>query len=47
MYSRVFIIVDALDECQLSEGCRTTFLTEIFNLQAKSRANIFEDYREI
>jgi hypothetical protein len=46
-YLRVFIIVDALDECQLSEGCRTTFLTEIFNLQAKSRANIFATSRFI
>jgi hypothetical protein len=46
-YLRVFIIVDALDECQLSEGCRATFLTEIFNLQAKSRANIFATSRFI
>jgi hypothetical protein len=46
-YSRVFIIVDALDECQPSEGCRTTFLTEIFNLQAKSGANIFATSRFI
>lgn len=46
-YLRVFIIVDALDECQSSEGCRTTFLTEIFNLQAKSRVNIFATSRFI
>ena len=32
LYSRVFIIVDALDECQVSDGCRSRFLSEIFNL---------------
>jgi hypothetical protein len=47
MYLRVFIIVDALDECQPSDSCQTTFLTEIFNLQAKSRANIFATSRFI
>ena len=46
-YSRVFIIVDALDECQPFESYRTTFLTEIFNLQAKSRVNIFATSRII
>jgi hypothetical protein len=35
MYSRAFIIVDVLDECQVSDGCRSRFLSEIFNLQAK------------
>jgi Cdc6-like AAA superfamily ATPase len=38
-YSRVIIIVDALDECQVSDGCRMTFLTEIFSLQTKTGAN--------
>lgn len=33
LYSRVFIVVDALDECQFS-GDREAFLSEIFNLQA-------------
>jgi hypothetical protein len=41
LYSRIFIIVDALDECQTSYGCRTKFLNEIFTLQAKFGANIF------
>lgn len=41
LYSRSFIVVDALDECQASDGYRTKFLTEIFALQAQSRANIF------
>jgi hypothetical protein len=47
MYSRAFIIVDTLDECQASDGCRSRFLSEIFNLQAKSRANIFATLRFI
>jgi NACHT domain len=41
MYSRVFIVIDALDECQTSDGCRTRFLTELFKVQASSQANIF------
>jgi NACHT domain len=47
MYSRVFIIIDALDECQASDGCRTRFLTEIFKIQAKSGANVFATSRFI
>ncbi|KFZ13854.1 hypothetical protein V501_03493 [Pseudogymnoascus sp. VKM F-4519 (FW-2642)] len=47
LYSRSYIVVDALDECLASDGCRTEFLTEIFALQAKSRANIFSTSRFI
>jgi hypothetical protein len=47
IYSRVIIIVDALDECQVSDGCRMTFLTEIFSLQTKTRANLFATSRFI
>jgi hypothetical protein len=47
MYSRAFIVVDALDECQVSDGCCSRFLLEIYNLQAKSRANIFATSRFI
>lgn len=47
MYSRVFIIVDALDECQASDGCRARFLSEIFALQAKTGANLFATSRHI
>lgn len=35
LYSQVFIIVDALDECQVSDNCRPKFLSNLFNLQAK------------
>lgn len=47
MYSRVFVIVDALDECQTSDGCRTKFLTAIFKVQAGIRANVFATSRHI
>jgi hypothetical protein len=47
MYSRVFIIVDALDECKVVDGCRTKFLTEIFSLRTKCAVNIFATSRFI
>jgi len=47
MYSRVFIVVDALDECQVSDKCRARLLSEIFNLQAKTGANLFATSRFI
>jgi hypothetical protein len=47
MYSRVFIVVDALDECQASNNCRSIFLSEIFNLQVKYGVNIFATSRFI
>lgn len=47
LYSRVFILIDGLDECQESDGCRSRFLTEVFNLQAKSGANLFATSRSI
>jgi hypothetical protein len=45
--SQVFIVVDALDECQASDGCRTKFLTEILNLQAKCEVHLFATSRFI
>ena len=46
-YSRTFIIIDALDECQVSHEGRGKFLQEIFNLQAKIGVNIFATSRFI
>jgi Cdc6-like AAA superfamily ATPase len=46
-YSRVYIVVDALDECQISDGCRQRFLLSLFNLQAKFGANLFATSRPI
>lgn len=47
MYSRTFIVVDALDECQSSEGYPRRLITEILNLRDKSGANIFVTSRAI
>jgi hypothetical protein len=44
-YSKVFIIIDALDECQVSNGGRRTLLSEMFNIQAKTGANLFATSR--
>lgn len=46
-YSRVFILVDALDECRETDNHRARFLTEIFKLQDRCRANIFATSRFI
>ena len=46
-YSRTFILVDALDEYQGSDGGRKKFLTEIFDLQAKTGASLFTTSRFI
>jgi hypothetical protein len=46
-YFRAFIIIDALDECRVSDGGRRRFLSEIFNLQANTGANIFATSRFI
>ncbi|KAH7146905.1 hypothetical protein B0J13DRAFT_441596, partial [Dactylonectria estremocensis] len=45
IHSRVFIIVDALDECQVLNRCRSRFLSEIFLIQAATRANFFATSR--
>ncbi|KAJ9412468.1 hypothetical protein QL093DRAFT_2570550 [Fusarium oxysporum] len=45
IYSRLFIVVDALDEYQISDDNRARFLKEIFELQDFSGANIFANSR--
>ncbi|KAF7515244.1 hypothetical protein PCG10_003552 [Penicillium crustosum] len=44
-FSKLFIIVDALDECQTSS--RPHFISELFNLQTRHSANIFVTSRFI
>ncbi|KAH6983843.1 hypothetical protein EDB80DRAFT_592163, partial [Ilyonectria destructans] len=44
-YTRVFIIVDALDECTAADGCRAKLLSEIFNLRKKAGANVLATSR--
>lgn len=43
--NRVFVIVDALDECDASRGDRARFLDEVFALQKSSQANVFATSR--
>jgi Cdc6-like AAA superfamily ATPase len=45
--SRSFIIIDALDECLVSDRSRKKLLSEIFALQSKTRANFFATSRFI
>ena len=46
-YTRVFIIIDALDECQVSNGCQAKLLSEMFSLQEKFGANLLATSRYI
>ena len=46
-YSRAFIIIDALDECNVSDGCREKLVSRLFNLQGKCNTNIFATSRPI
>ncbi|KAF4956485.1 hypothetical protein FSARC_11555 [Fusarium sarcochroum] len=46
-HSQVYIIVDALDECPVAEGCRTRLLSEIFKLQEEAGISIFCTSRPI
>lgn len=45
--SRLFIVIDALDECHASNGCRSRFLESVFHAQAISGANVFATSRNI
>ncbi|KAF5539155.1 ankyrin protein [Fusarium phyllophilum] len=47
LYSRIFIVFDALDELKETDGCRNRFLDEIFKLQAQYSAKLFTTSRFI
>ena len=47
VYSRAFIIVDALDECQVSNRCRQRLLTGLSELRGECQANLFATSRPI
>lgn len=47
LYSRVFIIVDALDECEVLNGAYKSLLSELFDLKAKAEVNLFATSRFI
>ena len=44
-YSKTFIIIDALDECQVANGSRKKLLSEIFSLQTKIGISLFATSR--
>ncbi|EPS45890.1 hypothetical protein H072_122 [Dactylellina haptotyla CBS 200.50] len=46
-YSRIFLLVDAIDECQVSDGTRIQFLSELSMFRAKIGANYFATSRFI
>ena len=46
-YSSTFIVIDALDECGISDGGCRKFLQEIFNIQAKTGNSLFVTSRFI
>jgi hypothetical protein len=47
LYSKSFVLVDALDECNASDGSQSKLLREIFNLQNMCTVNIFATSRFI
>lgn len=47
LYSRVFILVDALDECRVDDGTRMKLLDHIFKLQNDCGINFFATSRHI
>ncbi|KAF5690763.1 ankyrin protein [Fusarium globosum] len=47
LFTRVHIIVDALDELNAIDGCRNRFLEEVFKVQAQGSAKFFATSRFI
>ncbi|EUC46574.1 hypothetical protein COCMIDRAFT_65909, partial [Bipolaris oryzae ATCC 44560] len=46
-FSRVFILVDALDECRVNDSCRAKLLSQLSQLQTSCGANLFATSRFI
>lgn len=46
-YSRVFVVVDALDELQVINGARARLLSQLSHLRSKTKANMFATSRFI
>ncbi|KAK6529978.1 hypothetical protein TWF694_003353 [Orbilia ellipsospora] len=47
LYSKTFIIIDALDECQAPDRCRAKFVSELFQLHNIYGTSIFATARPI
>jgi Cdc6-like AAA superfamily ATPase len=41
VFKRVFVVIDALDECSTSDGTRQGLLKEVFDLQDEAEINLF------
>jgi hypothetical protein len=46
-FAQVFILLDALDECQVVDRCRTRLLSDVFHLLDTSRIKLFAIFRHI
>jgi len=46
-FSRLFIVIDALDECRISAGGQRELLSEILSLQKQTHMNLFTTSRSI
>jgi Cdc6-like AAA superfamily ATPase len=47
LFSRVLIVVDALDECQTSNGCQRELILHLIELQQTTNANIMATSRPV
>ncbi|KAJ5962647.1 ankyrin [Penicillium viridicatum] len=47
LYAKVFVVIDALDECEKSGGCRNVFLSHIFELQRIGHVKVLATARPI
>lgn len=46
-YSRVYLVIDALDECSDSDGTRSTFISHLLKLQKSCNVNLLATSRFI
>ncbi|KAI1852914.1 hypothetical protein JX265_012942 [Neoarthrinium moseri] len=46
-FSKVFIVVDAMDECQTSDDCRNLLISELRRLQASVKVNLLVTSRPV
>lgn len=44
-FQRVFVVVDALDECQADDGCQSRLIAQLLKLQSECGANVFATSR--
>ncbi|KAI0482243.1 hypothetical protein GGR56DRAFT_177205 [Xylariaceae sp. FL0804] len=47
VFSKVYIVVDALDECRSENNCREMFLSTVFRLQREVKINFFATSRSL